>query len=755
MKVSVRALCEFTARTGDLDHRLRPTTTAVEGLAVHRRFADAAREGRRCEVPLEAVIGGLRVRGRADAVDDANDGVEEVKSSRGDPERMPAGLRALHRAQLETYAALYAIDRPVASIRTTLTYIDVDDGRLRQEVGTASPEDLLATLAERAARYERWACAQVAHRRLRDAALQALHFPLDDYRPGQRAFAGAVFRSLRDGRSLLAQAPTGIGKSLAAVFGALKAMPAAGLDKLVLLTCRTTGAQALHAALAQADPQRVLRIVELGSRERDCERPGAACQPEQCDLARGFHDRLPAARAAALGDAASIGGRAATRAVALAHDICPYHFAHEQVRWADVVIADVNHYFDSGAGLPALALAEDWRLGVVVDEAHNLVERARAMYGATLAPTALQRLRACLPDAPGLRGLSRSLLRLLRASPAPLHRLDRLPDKLADKLAVAAAEVGRWLADPPPSTVNGSPDALQAAFDLLRFQSLATTAGRGDLLEASASADEEGGGSQLRLRCIVPADRLRGPLAAARALVLMSATLAPVDFHRRALGLADDASRFDCDSPFAGQLDVRIVRGLSTRWRDRDRSTGRIAELVAGQLAARPGNYLVFASSYAYLARLQAAFATRAPQADCWIQQPGMDDRQKAAFAARFAVDGCGVGFAVLGGGFSEGIDLVGTRLVGAFIASLGMPPPTADNEASRSLIDAALGDGWRNTYLVPGLAKVAQAGGRVVRGPADRGVLFLLDDRFGAAEVAALLPRWWFGARSDGLTRT
>lgn len=772
--VSVRALCDFTARSGDLDLALRPSATAAEGLAIHRRVAKQADPDRRYEVAVAADIAGLRVRGRIDAVDDARGLVEEVKSYRGARERIPAMRTALHWAQAETYAALHALAQqpPPARVEVALRQIEVDSGEETVQVRDCETAALVAALESRAAVQAAWLATERAHRLARDAALLVLAFPLGSFRPGQRELAAAVFRACMRGRQLLAGAPTGLGKSIAAVFGALKGMQAASLDKLILLTCRTTGAHGLLRALDQCDDRRKfeggLRILELGSRERACQRPGRQCTPQDCDLARGFHDKLPAARADAV--AGGLGSITTLARFSASHALCPYHLAHECVAWADVIVADVNHWFDRHAGLQSQVTAEGWKVAVVIDEAHNLVERTRSMYTQALAGSSLERLAKLLPQVPALGVLARSWRRMESAFTLDYQRIT-LPAAFARRIDDAASALAAVVADLPTLCPQMQADDFDAAWGLLALRSLIDEAGDGDLLElmregpAAKTVDEtalvaRGCASTLRVRCVVPSAHLVGGWSAAAGTTLMSATLAPFDYHRRMLGMADQTFEFACESPWQGQLQVVVRTDISTRWRDRERSAARIAELVHEVIRARPGNYMVFASSYAYLQMLHErivaraappqplltdeALAAAAPLAT-WIQTARMSDPQKAAYLERFAPDGAGIGFAVLGGGFGEGIDLIGSRLCGAFIATLGLPQVDEPNEVSRRLIEERFGDGWKLNYLIPGLTRVGQAGGRIVRSASDRGVLYLLDDRYALSEVRDALPDWWF----------
>jgi Rad3-related DNA helicase len=475
------------------------------------------------------------------------------------------------------------------------------------------------------------------------------------------------------------------------------------------------------------------------AREKACEHPELACHGESCPLARGFYDRLPAARAEAVGT--PTWDRTTLRELARRHAICPYYLAQELVRWADVVVGDYNHFFDPSAMLHALATGGERRVALLVDEAHNLVERARRMYSAELDEEALTAVRRAAPAAlkRPLERVRRHRRTLVAAQQVEYAVHEGPPRGLVAALQEAAAAITDHLAEHPD---GASPEVQQFAFDALHFVQRAESFGEHSLFDVGLAGR---GRSRLCIRNVVPAGFLAPRFAAARSATLFSATLSPAAYHAEMLGLPADTGRLDVDSPFdAAQLAVRIAGGLSTRWRDREGSLAPIAELIGRQFEARPGNYLAFFSSFDYLERALERFGARHPQVPVWRQARGMSEAEQAAFLARFVAGGRGVGFAVLGGAFAEGVDLPGERLIGAFIATLGLPQVNPINEEIRARLERLCGRGFDYAYLYPGLQKVVQAAGRVIRTPEDRGVVHLLDERFGRRDVRALLTAWW-----------
>ena len=742
--VAVRELCEFTAKRGDLDLRFTPAPSAQEGIAGHA--AVAARRGGdyESEKRLAGSHGDLAVRGRADGWYPARGELEEVKTHRGDVERIPDNHRQLHWAQLKVYGALLCREHGLTEIRLTLVYFNIDSERETAFSERHEADALQVFFEEHCARFAGWADQQLLHREARDAALAAAAFPHPDFHAGQRQLAEAVYRASARGGVLLAQAPTGIGKSIGTLFPALKALAQGKLDRVFYLTAKGSGrALALEAASAMA--ARPLRLLELLAREKSCEHPDKACHGESCPLARGFYDRLPQARAAALERGRL--DQPTLRTVALEHGVCPYYLGQDLARWCDIVVGDYNYWFDSSALLYGLAGVNDWRVAVLVDEAHNLVERGRQMYSAELDQEALACLRAAATGAvrKALDKLHRAWNRMTRDQEREYQAYEALPAALPRALQDVLAALGKHFAE-QPLAVDA---ALQGFyFELLQFQRLAEAFGPHSLFDVRLHAPPTASRtprSTLTLRNVVPATFLAPRVAAAQALVLFSATLAPAEHHLRLLGLPEDTRRLDVASPFAPeQLEVRLARRISTRWQARSASLAPIADLIAQQYRERPGNYLAFFSSFDYLRQAAASLAERHPDIPLWQQEPRMDEAARAAFVARFTEGGQGVGFAVLGGVFGEGIDLTGARLIGAFVATLGLPQVNPVNEEMRRRLEQLFGAGYEHAYLYPGLTKVVQAAGRVIRSTRDRGTLWLIDDRYGRAEIRTLLPAWW-----------
>lgn len=768
--VAVRALCEFTAKHGDLDLRFTPAPSAQEGMAGHAVVASRRGEGYQAEVSLEGEYKNLRVRGRADGYDPALNQLEEVKTFRGDLHTMPENRRNLHWAQAKIYGWLLCHEKGLDGINLSLVYFDVaslQETPLTEHFSAASLKEYFELQCER---FLLWAGQEMAHRLARDAALTTLNFPHAGFRPGQRELAEAVYKTSTAGKCLMAQATTGIGKTIGTVFPLLKATPKKKLDKLFFLAAKTPGRKLALDALALIKDSASglpLRVLELVARDKSCEHLDKACHGDACPLARGFYDRLPQARLAAVHYAASEGmlDKPALRKVALAHQVCPYYLSQELVTWSDVAVGDYNYFFDSSALLYNMTQGNQWRVSVLVDEAHNMIERTRKMYSATLEQAQLHQVHASAPRAVrgALERLNRHFNELHKLQTEPYQVHAELPASFLKALQQAITGITDFLVA-NPTRVDGELQAFY--FEALHFSRMADAFGAhsifditlNDPVQTEASAFQgDHGCATLNIRNVVPAPFLAPRFAAANSVALFSATLSPQDFYRETLGLPAGTAWIDVQSPFTHeQLRVAAVSNISTRYQHRDQSLGPIADLMARQYDKTPGNYLAFLSSYDYLQKLVALFRQRYPHIPVWEQTRQMDEAGREQFLARFTPDSQGIGFAVLGGAFAEGVDLPGRRLIGAFVATLGLPQVNPVNEEIRARMgayfdakadnktDGSSERGYNYTYLYPGLQKVVQAAGRVIRTQLDVGVIYLMDDRFTRPEVLELLPPWW-----------
>ena len=807
IRLSVRELVEFLLRTGSIDSRFTGFDRANEGARIHRRLQKAAGEGYAAEVFLTAertMEGiGFTIEGRADGIFTDEDGtvvIDEIKTTAAPTDAITEDMNPCHWAQGMVYGAICAEQRELETLDVRLTYYQIDTDEIIRYTRHFSAAELDAFLNDLLRQYLPWARRQLDWVEARNRSLGALQFPFPAYRPGQRALAGEVYRACAAGKAeqkggirLFCQAPTGIGKTMSALFPALKAMGEGKGEKIFYLTARNTTQAAAEDALARlqaADPALFLRSVTLSAKEKACLCKDAegrpACLPEACPYANGYYERLKDALADLL-DSAVPYDRAALTETARRHRVCPFELGLDLSEWCDVVIGDYNYLFDPVVRLRRFFDASgDWLF--LIDEAHNLPDRARAMYSASFSKASLTEAKRSL--GPGksalktaLRKADKAFLEARRAVAELAPRHGTLPAEAAP----AEAKQTSLLDAPEAETAFALPEPLFAEDGTVFFRELpagllkplqALTAPLQDWLEQHPDAEAHtalldlyfkvqdilraaerydehftaqltayGSALDLHILCLDPAPFVDASLSGGRAAALFSATLTPPGYYRNVLG-CPDARAVALESPFPPQhLGLYCLPSISTRYRDRETSIRPLSDALAAMAKGKVGNYLAFFPSYAYLRQVYEDFTARYPDIPTLAQESGLDDAGRAAFLARFAPhpEKTLLGFGVLGGIFGEGVDLAGDRLIGCAIVGVGLPQVNPRQEMLRRYYDAAPGGtGFDYAYRCPGMNKVLQAAGRVIRTSEDKGVVLLLDDRFARSEYTRLFPRHW-----------
>lgn len=798
-RLPVRQLVEFLLRTGSIDSRFCGFDRANEGARIHRKLQKAAGEGYASEVFLseEKAVDGItfRIEGRADGIFTNEDGIQtidEIKTTTLPFDEIHEDLNPCHWAQGMVYAAVYAGQHDLAQAAVRLTYYQVDSNQIirytRKFIKGALDEFLNGLLEQ----YVPWAKRQLDWAERRGKSLSVLTFPFAAYRPGQHAMAGEVWHTCckedHKGSVLLCQAPTGIGKTMSTLFPALRAIGAGHGEKIFYLTARNTTQSAAEEAVSRlraGNAELCLRSITLTAKEKVClcpdEEGRPSCQPERCPYANGYFNRIKEVLAFLL-DGTGRYDRAALAEAAKTFSVCPFELGLDLSEWCDVIIGDYNYLFDPTVRLRRFFDGKgDWIF--LIDEAHNLPDRARTMYSASFS-------KSSLTEAKRLLGCEKSTLRsvISRADKA-FHNIRRaverkapvssrsdeqssplqismLPDDAPDTAElpeVLWALDGTVFCRELPVSLLRSLQSLQPALQdwlennpshkahstllelFFAVQDMIRAADRYDShfvtrLSAHASALE------WQILCLDPSPMINASLNSGKSSVLFSATLTPPAYYRTVFGCGD-ARAVALESPFSsGNLGLFCLPAISTRYRDRAASIPRISEALCAMVMGREGNYMAFFPSYEYLRQVYEDFTSRYPEVEALAQDPHLDENDRAAFLKRFQPVPASplLGFVVLGGIFGEGIDLPGDRLIGCAIVGVGLPQVNPQQEMLRRYYDKLNGSGFDYAYRYPGFHKVLQAAGRVIRTSTDKGVVLLLDDRFALEEYKRLFPRHW-----------
>ena len=751
LKIAVRTLAQLTCRQGDIHFRYDESTDGQEGIDVQKRLQRNRPSTYQREAPVKCVWRDgeveLELTGRADGFDRVEGIVEEFKATRIDPQRMFDHAGSVHLGQLRLYAALLAREEPSRNQwQLRLLYCDPETDAVTVFDEHMTGEALDAFLNRCCTRLAKSLLELHEHRMRRNARLATLQFPFANFRPAQRALSADVYRTVRDGGALLFEAPTGSGKTLSALFPSLMAMGQGSTDRVVFLSSRTTGQTTAEASVELLDSSRGIRRMTVTAKAKICFMPEPVCDPEICAYARGYYDRSDAAVAELLAVGAMT--RDTIEAVARAHRVCPFELSLDAAVWADVVICDYNYVFDPVVRLKRLAGITGDRIALLIDEAHQLGDRVRDALSATFDRSLLARARAGLSAASAKCAtvLDRRLT-TLRRDVVRERGLERDAFECRIERPEALLRAAEQLLETMTDGIDGrqsDPSITELLFGLLR------------VLRVSGWYDPErfaiflrGQRSEitLELRCLDPSTAIAETLKEYRAHVRFSATLSPFELTARVHG-QPDARTLRLPSPFpVDRLGVFIVPDISTLYRHRADSLPRLVHTIDGIVTARLGNYLIALPSFDYLDRVADAYSLQYPQQRIVRQSRGMSDELRTTFIDAFTDGGSPiVGFAVLGGVFTESIDLPGNALSGIVVVGIGLPPPTLErNEMARVFGEF----GRMLAFEQPAMTRVIQAAGRVIRSANDRGVVCLIDSRFLASEYRAYLPPHWQPVRT------
>lgn len=754
--LSVRSLVEYVFASGSIDTGFRSANALSEGTKAHQKIQRQYGEADRKEVYLKAEIpyGDLlfAVDGRCDGLLGDGNGamtIEEIKSTARDVGGMTeADTAPVHWAQALFYAYMYARESGVGIVRVRLTYVHVETEEQRRFEREASIEELTAFAADVVSRYAPYAELLLRNRRRRDGSIGVLDFPFREYRAGQKKLAGSVYKAIDEERKLFARAPTGIGKTISTLYPAIKAIGAGKIGHLFYLTARTITRTAAEDALALLKTQGLhLGSVTITAKEKICFQDEVDCRPDRCPFADGYYDRVNGAVLDMLKNETLI-RRDVVERYARKHTVCPFELSLDAAYGADAVICDYNYVFDPRVSLKRLSGERKRDTVLLVDEAHNLVDRARDMYSAELNKRDFLELER---EFKGVRGdvhatakaVNKWFIERKKAIGGEAEAKNERPDDLLALVDAFAAAAEKALA----SGASDSAKLLDVYFAAARFVRT------GEQYDDSyvTYADPDRNDVRAKMFCLHPARLLKQMGKGFRAHVFFSATLSPLGYYMDMLGAEEEDYSVTLGSPFdKTQWDVSIVP-LSTRYADREATKIRLTSILHEMASKHRGNFLFFFPSYAYMNAVYESFmAALGSGGDIGIrtllQLPEMAEEQRESFLAAFVArpDETLVGFAVMGGIFSEGIDLVGDRLTGVAVIGTGMPKLGLEPDLIAAYFDAEGKNGFDYAYVYPGINKVLQAGGRLIRSERDRGVLALIDDRYVQQRYARLLPEEW-----------
>ncbi|MBC2157108.1 ATP-dependent DNA helicase [Listeria innocua] len=758
VQISVRRLVEFVLKSGSIDSRMTSSDRALEGTKIHQLLQKEAGEEYEAEVSLKLVRViddiSFTLEGRADGVING-EMIDEIKTTEVEMDEITEDFRPLHWAQLICYGFMLAEKSDLAEVTLQLTYYQVADKEVKQFTRVMSREEMSTFVDDLLSKYAIWAKISAAWEMKRNKSIQELTFPYDGYRRGQRELAIAVYRTVMDDEKLFCEAPTGIGKTMSTLFPSVKAMGEGKADKLFYFTAKTITRQVAEDALDEMRRKGLAaRSVTITAKDKICFLDERKCDPEHCQFARGYYDRLNEALFDMLQTEETI-TRSVVEAFARKYTLCPFELSLDVALFCDVIVCDYNYLFDPVVYLKRFFADGPGRYTFLVDEVHNLVDRARSMFSATLSKSIIMQVKRELDKKTdkkllnSVTAMNKIMIALNKQLAEENKTIYVKKEALSDwneavlKFSYLAKD---WL--PKNTEAKAQADVLELYFESLRYLKIAELYDKRYVTQITRNRSDV----LIKQLCLDPAFLLSEKLKLGASSVLFSATLRPIDYYTNLLGGNNDTSRLTFASPFKqNNMHLMVADYISTKYQRRENSLESVIDALYAMLSGKKGNYLFFFPSFQYLETAFELFSEKYPEVRAQKQQSFMNETEREEFLAAFESgrEETFVGFCVLGGVFSEGVDLRGERLIGTAIVGVGLAQMNVESDLIKDYYNETIGRGFDYAYQIPGMNKVLQAVGRVIRGEKDQGVVLLIEERFATDRYKALFPAHWNHART------
>lgn len=770
IKISVRSLVEFILREGDIDNRMAGGTDkeAMQmGSRIHRKIQKKMGSNYHAEISLKLVIPydsfQIQVEGRADGIIEEESGVtvDEIKGILRDLSMVAKPL-PLHLAQAKCYAYIYASQKQMEAIDVQITYCQMETEEIKRFKVRYTLDELRIWFFDVIEKYEKWARFQKEWKQTRNQSIKKVNFPFA-YRNGQKELVTSVYKTILRNKKLFIQAPTGVGKTMATVFPAVKAVGEELGEKIFYLTAKTiTRTVAEQAFLTLREQGLQYKVITLTAKEKICFMEETECNPDACPYAKGHYNRVNNAVFEMISSAEGM-SRESIENQAKKHCVCPFEMALDVSLWADAVICDYNYVFDPNAHLRRFfADGGNGEYLFLIDEAHNLVERGREMYSAVIYKEDLLSVKRMIKSedarlARRLEECNKQLLELKRE--CETYRVLESVTHMALKLMNLMTELERFLEECKDVKVRET--VLELYFSVRMFLNIHDRLDENYVIYSELEAT---GRFKVKLFCVNPSRNLHDFLEQGNSTIFFSATLLPINYYKQLLSIDSDNYAIYADSSFPQENRLLLMgTDVSTKHTLRDEQMyQKLARYIFRVIKAKRGNYMVFFPSYRFMEEVYTFFREMVQQKkrgwngenikksdiECVVQAQYMNEEAREIFLETFEErrDNSLVGFCVMGGIFSEGIDLAEDKLIGAFIVGTGLPQVCNEREILKKYFDLKNMRGFDYAYLYPGMNKVLQAAGRVIRTDEDKGVILLLDERFRQGQYRNIFPREWEG---------
>ena len=758
VNISVRNLVEFILRNGDIDIGYLGGSRAQEGIKAHKKLQKIRMESAtpllmmeyEKEVLLKYSIEYknflFNVEGRADGIIIENDSItiEEIKTTTRNLDEIKDNL--LHWAQAKCYAYIYSKDKNHEKINIKLTYYNIKNENIKSIDKTFNIQELEEFFYGIIHKYYVWIEFNYKFKQERNRDIKLLKFPFKEYREGQRKLAVSVYKTISENKNIFIEAPTGIGKTISTIFPSIKAIGEGEVDKIFYLTAKnTTRDFVLSNFKNMIDKGIAFKVITLISKEKICFKEEFKCTPEKCEFAKGHFNRINEAILDILNNENVI-DEAVIKEYALKHRVCPFEFSLDISLWCDGIICDYNYAFDPRVYLRRFFSEGKDDFVLLIDEAHNLLDRSREMFSSAISKNNVLNLRKSIKDKSKvlsriLGKINNELLDIKKIYELDNYYIEKeKPEKLQILLNNFTSEIEVLMMK---GNFQINDELLNFYFEALYFLKICELYGDNYI----TYGEEYNRDFIIKLFAIDTSSLLNETLKKSKASIFFSGTLSPIKYFREVLGGGDEDYVLKLNSPFPIENHkILIGYNVSTKYKNRCKSYENICDYINMACKIKKGNYMVFFPSYKYMKEVFSLYKEKYPEENIIVQNSSMSDGEREEFINKFEKGTENVlGFCVLGGIFSEGIDLTGDKVIGAIIIGVGLPQICVERNLIKNYYDDKLQSGFQYSYIYPGMTKVMQAAGRVIRTEIDKGIILLIDERFNSYSYKKLFPKHWY----------
>ena len=753
IKISIRNLVEFIMRHGSIDNRYTSSIKAIEGIRGHQRVQKSYGDNYTAEVPLKYTLTyedlEIMVEGRADGIliEDEKTIIDEIKTTTKDLLLIDENTNPLHWAQAKCYGYIYSMQNELDNIDIQITYYNIDTKStriLRQSYTLKELEEFFFWLIDE---YKSWAQLESDWVNKRNESIKKLKFPFENYRPGQRELAVRVYKSITDSKKCFAQAPTGTGKTISTLFPAIKAMGEDKTSKIFYLTAKTITREVAQNTISLMRKKDLkLKAVTITAKEKICKMDEVNCNPEYCPYANGYFDRINNSLKDILAKYNDY-SKDNIEKISEEYMLCPFELSLDLTNLSDVIICDYNYVFDPRVYLKRFFDTKTTDYTFLIDEAHNLVDRAREMYSATLNEEKFVKVKKLISKKD--KRITRVIKEIQSYFEDKLEDLTTLdendlveseaPLELCEILSSFIKFVDEYLA----RTNEENEELMDLYFDVYSFLSIS------DFYDKNYTTiyTKTFNGMTIKIYCVNPQKVIEEKMKKAKSNIIFSATLIPMDYFMKMYSYDEEDFIINLKSPFDVKNRLLMIGdNVATTYNKRFETSEDIASYIANCVQAKKGNYMVFFPSYKYMELVFDEMKENYPNINISIQESNMSEEEKEEFLSMFDEDNkeTHVGFCVLGGHFSEGIDLTNDKLIGVIIVGVGMPQIGIERDIIKDHMKDS-NKGFDYAYVYPGMIKVLQAAGRCIRTDDDKGVILLLDKRYSQRIYQSLFPYEWY----------